>query len=62
MYNSGMNLRAWNSNSVALWTQAALNEALDNGMPVKILGMRWDPAKDEITFSERNNPTLNVVT
>ena len=59
---AGMNLRAWNSNSIALWTQAAVGGALDNDIPVKILGMRWDPTKDEMSFAERNIPILDVVT
>ena len=59
---AGMNLRAWNSNSVALRTQAAVDGALDNDIPVKILGMRWDPTKDEMSFPERNIPILDAVT
>ena len=56
-----MNLRSWNSNSEALQTQAAVDAVLDSDVIVKILGMRWNPAKDEVSFAERNIPILEVV-
>ena len=62
MAKAGMNLRAWNSNSAALRSQAAIDGVLDAEVPVKILGMRWDLAKDEMSFAERNLPILEVVT
>ena len=52
MANVGLNLRSWNSNSEALRTQAAADGVLDSDAIVKILGMRWDPAKDEILQKE----------
>ena len=62
MSNAGMNLRAWTSNSEALRTQADLGKALDSDVNVRILGLRWDPTKDEMSFAERNIPILEVVT
>ena len=54
MTSAGMNLRSWTSNSEALRAQAAWNGVLDSDVIVKILGMRWDPIKDEMPFVERN--------
>ena len=62
MSNAGMNLRAWTSNSEELRTQADLDGALDSDVNVRILGLRWDPTKDEMSFAERNIPMLDVVT
>ena len=56
MSNVGMNLRAWISNSEALRTQADLDRALDSEVNVRILELRWDPTKDEMSFAERNIP------
>ena len=36
--------------------------APDNDVSVKFLGMRWDPAKYEMSFAEKNIPILDVVT
>ena len=62
MSNAGMNLRAWTSNSEALRTQADFDGALDSDVNVRILGLRWDLTKDEMSFAERNIPILEVVT
>ena len=62
MSNAGMNLRAWTSNNKALQTQADLDKGLDSDVNVRILGLRWDPTKDEMSFAERNIPILEVVT
>ena len=62
MSNAGMNLRAWTSNSEALRTQADFDEALDSDVNVRILGLRWDPTKDEMSFAEGTIPILEVVT
>ena len=60
--NAGINLRARTSNGEALLTQADLDGALDSDVNVRILGLRWDLTKDEMSFAERNIPILKVVT
>ena len=60
--SAGMNLRSWTSNSEALRAQAAWDGVLDSDVIVKILGTRWDPIKDEMSFAERNIPILEAVT
>ena len=62
MSNAGMNLLAWTSNSEALRTQVDLDGALDSDVNVRILGLRWNPTKNEMSFAERNIPILEVVT
>ena len=62
MSSASMNLRSWTSNSEALRTHAAWDGVLDSDVIVKILGMRWDPITDEMSFAERNIPILDVVT
>ena len=62
MTRAGINLRSWTSNSESLRAQASWYGVLDSDVIVKILVMRWDPIKDEMSFAERNIPILDVVT
>lgn len=57
MSSAGMNLRSWTSNSKAFRIRVAADNVLDSDVIVKILGMRWDPTKDEMSFAERNIQT-----
>ncbi|KAH3778347.1 hypothetical protein DPMN_179802 [Dreissena polymorpha] len=62
MSSACMNLRSWTSNSETLRSRAKKENVLDTDEVVKILGMRWNPVKDEMSFAERNIPILDVVT
>ncbi|XP_062616210.1 uncharacterized protein LOC134277925 [Saccostrea cucullata] len=47
---AGFNLRSWNSNSTKLCDAAAEDRVLDSDNIVKILGLRWNPKTDQISF------------
>ncbi|XP_053390070.1 uncharacterized protein LOC128552995 [Mercenaria mercenaria] len=62
MSKAGMNLRSWTSNSAALRSQAAAEGVLDNDEVTKVLGMRWEPVADQMSFARREIPLLETVT
>ncbi|KAH3847188.1 hypothetical protein DPMN_089505 [Dreissena polymorpha] len=57
-----MKVLSWTSNSETLRSRAKEENVLDTDEVNKILGMRWNPVKDEMSFAERNIPILDVVT
>ncbi|XP_069108233.1 uncharacterized protein [Argopecten irradians] len=50
---AGFNLRSWASNNQKLMDLASTEQILDEGNPIKILGLRWNTIKDTITFAEQ---------
>lgn len=55
-------LRAQNTNSETLRIQATADGVLDSDAIIKILELRWDPSKDEMSIGERNIPIMDVLT
>ena len=47
---AGLNLRQWGSNSELLTELAKKEEVEDKADCIKVLGLRWDPKKDELGF------------
>ena len=47
------NLRSWASNSKALRDQAFKQNAADPNEIVNLLGLKWDPTSDTLTFNQR---------
>ena len=47
------NLRSWASNSKALRHQATKQSAADPNKIVNLLGLKWDPTSDTLTFNQR---------
>jgi hypothetical protein len=64
MSTAGMNLRTWTSNSnlKAMETIAAADNVLNRDVIMKILGMKCDQNRNEISFVERNIPILYIFT
>ncbi|XP_053391450.1 uncharacterized protein LOC128554226 [Mercenaria mercenaria] len=62
MRKAGMNLRSLTSNSEKLRSLAAADGVLDNDVIIKVLGMQWNPNTDELSFTNRNIPSLDVIT
>ncbi|XP_053406534.1 uncharacterized protein LOC123530253 [Mercenaria mercenaria] len=62
MRKAGMNLRSWTSNSEKLRSLAAADGVLDNDVIIKVLGMQWNPNTDELSFTNRSIPSLDVIT
>lgn len=59
---AGMNLRSWASNEEYLRNRAADENVLDNDDVTKVLGLRWEPASDTMSFVNRDLPELQTVT
>ena len=59
---ANMNLRSWTSNNSALRDIAAKEGVFDNDDVTKVLGMRWKPEMDTMTFAHREIPCLNKLT
>ncbi|XP_053378634.1 uncharacterized protein LOC123538185 [Mercenaria mercenaria] len=62
MYNAGMNLRSWTSNSDNLRHTASTVGVLDSDEFTKVLGLRWNPTSDMLSFPPRVIPQLDKVT
>ncbi|XP_060568770.1 uncharacterized protein LOC132727351 [Ruditapes philippinarum] len=57
-----MNLRSWNSNSKKLQQEAGRVNILDTDDVTKVLGLRWEPSTDEVTYVKRDIPVSTYVT
>ncbi len=62
MSDAGMNLRSWTSNSSTLRAEAARDEVLDTDDVNKVLGLRWEPTTDLLSFVKRDIPALDIIT
>ena len=62
MADAGFNLRSWNSNSAQLRSLATDQDALDSDKLTKVLGLRWDAVRDEMSFQHSPIPTCNSIT
>ncbi|XP_053400768.1 uncharacterized protein LOC123558691 [Mercenaria mercenaria] len=62
MKRAGMNLSSWVSNNETLRYLAADDKVLDYDSTAKVLGMRWDPETDTLTFAEKEIPVLDSIT
>ena len=58
----GMNLRSWGSNSEKMLHIAERDNVMDKDEITKVLGLRWDPSKDVLTFAQRTIPITCHVT
>ncbi|XP_056006628.1 uncharacterized protein LOC130050470 [Ostrea edulis] len=55
--DAGVNLRSWASNSTVLQETAKTEAVIDQDLETKILGMRWDPEQDILTFAKKISNT-----
>ncbi|XP_053380273.1 uncharacterized protein LOC128548811 [Mercenaria mercenaria] len=62
MSNAGMNQRSWTSNSDNLRHTASTVGVLDSDELIKILGLRWNPTSDMLSFPPRVISQLDKVT
>lgn len=62
MLDAGMKLRSWASNSKLLQTEAMHHGLQDSDEIIKLLGLRWEPLSDILSFAKREIPTLETVT
>ncbi|XP_061171675.1 uncharacterized protein LOC133181151 [Saccostrea echinata] len=62
MMDAGMKLRSWASNSKLLHTEAMHNGLHDSDDLKKLLGLRWDPMNDKLSFAKREIPKIETVT
>ncbi|XP_052237671.1 uncharacterized protein LOC127848982 [Dreissena polymorpha] len=62
MNRASMNLRSWTFNSKTLREIAARESVLDADEVTKVLGMRWTPEEDTMSFMHREIPTLHKLT
>ena len=53
MAEEKFNLRSWASNSKAPRDQATKQNAADPNEIVNLLGLKWDPTSDTLTFNQR---------
>ena len=53
MAEGKFNLRSWASNSKALRDQATKQNGADPNEIVNLLGLKWDPTSDTLTFNQR---------
>ena len=53
MAEGKFNLRSRTSNSKLLQDQAASQNAADSNKVVNLLGLKWDPTSDTLTFNQR---------
>ena len=60
--SAGMNLRSWTSNSDALQAEASWEGVLDTEPITKVLGLRWEPSADMLSFARRDFPILTNIT
>ena len=58
----GMNLRSWTSNSDSLREKARSEGVLGSEPVNKVLGLRWEPATDTLSFAARDFPILTDIT
>ena len=54
MSKAGFNLRSWASNNVLLKDMAIKDYIEDKEIKTKVLGLRWDTEKDQLSFTETN--------
>ena len=62
MSSAGMNLRSWSSNSEKILHIAGRDNCLDTDDVTKVLGLRWDPSKDVLSFAIKAIPNNDIVT
>ncbi|XP_045160905.2 uncharacterized protein LOC123525818 [Mercenaria mercenaria] len=62
MSAAGFKLRSWNSNSILLREMTTHHNVLDEDKVTKLLGLRWQPEMDIMTFAERPIDTNPITT
>ena len=55
MSSAGMNLMSWSSKSEKILHIAGRDNCLDTDDVTKVLGLRWDPSKDVLSFAKKSD-------